>query len=142
MMWRQPYQTVIHRGVQKPLIRATSLLGQPFESDSYDLIVGAVSMSSFADQDVYRRLFFEAFQPERFGQIFWGCSAAEVEQIIPGSRHAHCYLAPGSHPFDEALGSLALDRAFAWVPKAELIMVGPPTEDAWEKMMAAINKSQ
>lgn len=142
MMWRQPYQTQILRGVVQPMVSGKSLLGRELKIEEFDLVVGAVSMSSLSDQEIYRRLFAEAFDPARFGQLFWGCSASEVESVVPASRHDQCFLLAGAHPFGEAIGSLALDRAFAWVPKAELIMVGPPTEDAWEKMMAAINKSQ
>ncbi len=65
-------------------------------------------------------------------------STAELEAVLPPSQHGRIVVVPaiewlGDHP----------DRVRAMVVQgrtARILMVGPPTEDAWDEFQAAVSE--
>ncbi len=122
MLWRESYRPEVRRNLTTTSFLHESL---PF--------IGSVSLEASREVEIWWRLFEEDFP-------------GEVVEVVPeSSRDAVFALrAPSRHPrirFDseavQILGEIPRQRAFCAIVLngiAELVVVGPPTEDVWEEV--------
>lgn len=128
MLWREPYRTRILRKVAFP------------SELEFAAVVGGFNLSSDVGRQVWGRLIQSDFGGDaRFGEIvlrpYWTPEErAELEAITPPSRLFRTRLLedPGSS-WRKLVQPNSEEQAFALIQPLGLLMVGPPTEEAWEE---------
>lgn len=115
MIWRRRYDTIVQRDLD---IDATD-----------GVAVGVTSFESLSEAGVWFRLMDQAGLDFRFEPI--GVDLVELEALVPPSI---------SRRFAEpAAVAVEANRSFAYIARGgriALLMIGPPTEDAWEEFEA------
>lgn len=112
MIWRRRYDTIVQRVLDIPA--------------NDGVAIGATSLEALTEAGVWFRLMDQAGLNYRFEPI--GLAESDLESLVPPSIAVRLS-PPPSLSVDE-------DRSFAYVAKGgriALLMVGPPTEDAWEE---------
>lgn len=142
MLWRESYATRILRDVECPVTQLVSLDGNLHLPESC-VWVGGFGFQALADQGVWWRLFQSDFPSDpQVLKVFVvdrasGAEISTADSLVPGSESSRCLLAEDPnefwqnlvHPDTESRGFAALIRG-SQIP---LLMIGPPTEDAWEE---------
>lgn len=142
MLWLESYETRVLRGERAPPLRGESLEGLPFERPARFALLGGYGIESCAQSEIWRRLFTQRFGAAAgvvLGTIRKGWSVEEralLRAIKPPSRQSatYCFF-DETEEWERLLSPDPQGRAFAALvdgPTMELMMVGPPTEDAWE----------
>ncbi len=145
MMWRQSQKAAVLKGFVMPDCLFLGLDGRAYDMKTARMATLGWGPESLADQEVWRRL-----AVGDFGQGGWikslvapSFSPAQsqmVQEILPPSLHpsfAFCI-----DPTDELRKLLEPDlpsRAAAWCPKAQLMIIGPSTEESWDAMFDALS---
>ena len=136
MLWRTPYETTE--------IEASTLARLPLPEVGEGTFAAVISFSPrhFQQREVWRRL-FEAELPIPYFVGVIG-SADDLEQLqssTPSSQHERLVrIEDAQGAWLSLLGEENNDRAFAFVQREGTIvvlMVGPPTEKAWDRFLAA-----
>jgi hypothetical protein len=150
MLWRGSYETEIRRGFSPPTpLGGQSLAGQPFDPVSNWALVAGCHDAAFREVELWRRLIADSFadlQNFAFGIVRPEWSPRQTQELaalIPPSQHRYTYAwtDPEETWRQETVGDRQ-DRAFALVRGNGLLMVGPPTEEAWDEFEAAIRLSE
>lgn len=107
------------------------MAGLPFDAGDWQALVGCSGLEGLVGLGVWWRLMDQS--GVRFATVVLGeVSGSEAELVVPRSRHATVVVVD-SLPW----ASFLAGRPMAWCPQAHLLMLGPPTEDAWEEFEAA-----
>lgn len=140
MIWRTSYST-----------KSAENLDLPNQSDPGALTdgvyVAAFDLAAHGQQQIWIKLLESDFTPDSYRLLLikpaWSKSAKrEAEEILPPSRLTKTIFAtdPDSN-WESLIQPDGPGRAFAFVIKDQrikLLMVGPPTEEAWDEFKAAI----
>jgi hypothetical protein len=126
--------TPVLRHLNLPTLEGASLSGQAPEALN-GIWVGAFSLAALPEIGIWQRLLRSANVP--FQVVYVGrISVKDVQSATPASQWDRVLVAPGHLPAWQSVVPVDQPgRAFAWIQLdgiAELLMVGPPTEDAWE----------
>jgi hypothetical protein len=142
MLWKQPYSTIIFRDVPCPVATITSLTGSVVTHER-QVWIGGFGFDAIGDQGVWWRLFQSDFAgDQQIRKVFiWDCLSDEIIEsafaIVPRSEANQCLLVEDPSRFWQKLIQPKLSsRGFAAIiedAKISLLMVGPPTEEAWEE---------
>ncbi len=136
MLWRTSYETTV--------IEASTLAGLPLPEAREGTFAAVISFSPrhFQQREVWRRL-FEAELPIPYFVGVIG-SAEDLEQLkssAPISQHEKLIrIEDEQGAWISLLGEDNKERAFAFVQREGtivILMVGPPTEEAWDRFLAA-----
>lgn len=142
MLWRQSYQTRVLRDLDCPDLSIASADGTPVTHERGVWICG-FGFGCFTEQGVWARLFqsdfprdpnvkkvfiFDSVGPEKFESLQALVAPSELENclLIEDPQQAWRKLTEPDH----------LERGFTAIVEGQtipLLMVGPPTEDAWEE---------
>jgi hypothetical protein len=149
MLWKPTYETRVLTDVAFPRLVGLTLDSQDGAAPVEGAMLGAFGPFASAELGVWRRLLNEAF-PER--------AVPTVLVRTAWSERERRTIATATAPKEKAWTLLANDpqnawsqlvapdraeRAFAAVVRggvAKLLMVGLPTEEAWDQFLAELNK--
>ena len=128
MLWREPYRTRILREVDFP---------SDFE---FAAVVGGFSLACDVGRQVWSRLIQSDFGADaRYGEVvfrpFWTSEERlELEAITPLSRLFRTRLLedPGG-AWRTLVEPDSDNQPFSLIHPLRLLMVGPPTEEAWQE---------
>jgi hypothetical protein len=145
MVWKEPYVTKVLRDLSCPATMVMCLDGTRTTHDS-QVWVGGFGFGSTADQGVWWRLVQADFPGDgRVYKAFVLASVGKAEtesalSMVPQSESGRCLLVQDSNSlWAEMVCPLGDCRGFAAIienSKVSLLMVGPPTEEAWEEFSA------
>ena len=141
MLWKPTYETRVLRGVALPRLEGRTLDGQDGAAPVEGSMLGAFGPFATAELGVWRRLLEEAYPERRVPTVLVRAAWTERER-----RTLAVATAPSLHPWtllandpssgwSAAVGPDRAERAFGAVVRAgvaELLMVGLPTEEAWD----------
>lgn len=144
MIWRRSYTTRICQGLSLPLSQVICLDGSPADLAACDLLVAGWGLAALGEMGVWERLYRGEGAAEG---LLLGLAAENGRPAL--AAQAMDAVKASSHPrfavWDDREGALRRllepdgpQRAFAWAPRAQLVMVGPPTEEAWDTMKEAV----
>jgi hypothetical protein len=137
------YRTKVGTSVDIPPLVGSHLDGSPFVSDGVVVLLGAFSLKAIGEVSLWRKLLESRDTPFLIGLFRTGWADRQIEEVeacFPPSLHGQVILA-----LDEADSWSTLvevdksSRAFAAVisgDRADVLMVGPPTEEAWDLFQA------
>ena len=142
MLWKPTYETRVLRGVTLHRLEGRTLDGQDGAAPVEGAMLGAFGPFATAELGVWRRLIEEAYPAKRVPTVLVRAVWSERER-----RTLAVATAPSLHPWtllandpsgawSGAIGPDRAERAFGAVVRggvAELVMVGLPTEDAWDE---------
>lgn len=144
MLWRTGYQTIVRNDVVIPESRIWDLTGEVVNVAGPIAFALGFSARSFQQREVWRRL-FEAELPIPFWTgVISEDNLAESTELLqamtPKSRWSSTVVVLDPQrawrnliePEDE-------ERCFALISRgntADVVMIGPPTEEAWERFLA------
>ncbi len=134
MLWRPGYQPIVKRNVPVPTLNAQALDGTTRETPS--ILVGGFSEHSLMEQDTWRRLAEDADLTAHLLQVVFGRSAEFLATLVPPSRRARTAVSAEGAAWAAIVEPDRPTRAFAALildGVAEILVVGPPTEDVWEE---------
>lgn len=117
MLWRKGYETRRVDGFVAPI--AIDLL----------VAVGLSRVEQVTDAELWMKLLDKDFPKLEWGLLSFG---VELGDVMPGSRLKRVR---------DMEGDWGVEREFCYCPAARLMMVGPPTEDAWEDFANAVRLS-
>jgi hypothetical protein len=142
MLWKQPYETRILRDLPGPVGLILSLDGSPILNGP-QVWVGGFGFEAISDQGVWWRLFKSDFAGDKAIKkvfIFDGALSGHIQNahaLIPRSEADSCLLVEdGNEMWRKTVNPDGPTRGFAAIiveSTITLLMVGPPTEDAWEE---------
>lgn len=148
MIWREPYATRIFEDLALPALGGESLAGEPYRFEWPHVLVAGFAPISLIEQGVWIRLFGERFPGAPWlatGVIAaeWsGADRVRLAESVPPSRHPSTYmLQDPAGAWAQRLEPDQAKRAFAaFVAGSEvrLLMLGPPTEEAWERFAETV----
>lgn len=141
MLWKTPYETRILRGVELPRLVGRTLDNQDGAAPVEGAMLGAFGPFAGAELGIWRKLLEEAFPARKVPTVLVRAAWTERER-----RTLATATPPGLHPWTllandpdgawaAAVGPDRAERAFGSVVRsgtAELLMVGLPTEEAWD----------
>lgn len=142
-MFRQPYVTTIVRDVALPATLLSTLDGAELR-DETQVWIGGFGVDFLGEQTVWWRLFQSDFPGDKRVVktfIYPAVSTRNIETILDAtapSEHSRCCLIEDPNAFWNEL--IVPRRGFAAIIEAgkiPLLMIGPPTEDAWEEFSDA-----
>lgn len=144
MLWRTGYQTIIRNDVVIPESRIWDLTGEVVHVAGPIAFALGFSARSLQQREVWRRL-FEAELPIPFwtgviSEDNFAESTELLQAMTPKSRWSSTVVVLDPQrawrnliePEDE-------ERCFALISRgntADVVMIGPPTEEAWERFLA------
>ena len=142
MLWREPYTT---RTVEAdwPPLRLLNAKGEPLPVAPDFAVIGSFRARAMQQREVWRKL-FEAELNLPFHLVLVGHEPGSSEAKLwlgampPSVASSAAFLLEESHRWQELLAPEHEDQAFAALIKdgrADLVMVGPPTEEAWETFL-------
>jgi hypothetical protein len=144
MLWKQPYETKILRDLVCPVASIISLNGNPIVHSRQVWIAG-FGFSATTDQGVWSRLFQSDFpQDDAIYKVFILDRKIEhgdfdiASSLYPPSQRAQCQLVEdNNNAWFNLVNPDSSERGFAAILEDDgripLLMIGPPTEDAWEE---------
>jgi hypothetical protein len=147
MLWKPTYETRILESVDLPRLVGRTLDGQDGAGPVEGPMLGAFGPFASAELGVWRRLLQEAFPTRLVPTILVRTEWTERER-----RTIATATPPGQHPWtllandpeglwSKAVGPDRAERAFGAIVRggvAELLMVGLPTEEAWDRFREAV----
>ena len=142
MLWKQSYRTRILRDLGCPDAGVTNLDGSP-NSEERQVWIAGFGFDAIADQGVWWRLFQSEFPRDEnvkkafiFDKVL-PSTAESALAMIPKSEGCQCLLVEDPLGAWKSLVTPDADsRGFAGILERDriaLMMIGPPTEDAWEE---------
>lgn len=149
MLWKPAYETRVLRSVPLPRLVGRTLDSQDGAGPVEGVMLGAFGPFASAELGVWRRLLNDAFPARPIPTVLVRALWSERERRT---------IATATPPKDQAWTLLANDpenawsalvapdraeRAFAAVVRdgmAELLMVGMPTEEAWDEFVAELTR--
>ena len=144
MLWKQPYETKILRDLACPAALVINLNGNPIVHGRQVWIAG-FGFGATTDQGVWARLFQSDFpQDDAVLRVFILDRKVEsgdydiVSSLYPPSQRSQCRLVEDTNSFWlNMVNPDSNDRGFAAIVEEDgtipLLMIGPPTEEAWEE---------
>lgn len=144
MLWRTPYQTPRAENVTLPGLSGRYVSGESWVALDDFVLVGAFDLRGLSEIGIWTRLLDEAGigVVVAFFDAEWSPQQRVVlEASIPYSQQGHTLMA--NDPRGEWLDLISPDkpeRAFAAVVRghaASVLMLGAPTEDAWDDFLLA-----
>lgn len=143
MIWREAYETRVLEGGESPPVLGASLSGDDLRLHGPYVVVAGFELRSLTEREVWRRLIASAFgTPEWFvdGVVAHGWNAQTLEHfrmVTPKALHRTTFaLVDPAWEWHRLVQPDRANRSFAAViaqGQARLLMVGPPTEEAWER---------
>lgn len=141
MLWKPTYETRVLHDVALPRLEGRTLDGQDGAAPVEGAMTGAFGPFAGAELGIWRRLVEEAFPARKVPTVLVRAEWTERER-----RTIATATAPSLHPWtllandptgawSAAIGPDRAERAFGAVVRggtASLLMVGLPTEDAWD----------
>ena len=143
MLWRQSYKTRIDQDFVCPVVESVSIAPTDYSADDRQVWIGGFAFNGLNEQAVWSRLFQSDFpRGQRVHKVFifesiGNTEIQEIHSLVAPSEAKKCLLI-----IDPKRGWESLvrpdhpGRGFAAIKEGEkisLLMVGPPTEDAWEE---------
>lgn len=147
MLWKPTYETRVLRNVTLPRLEGRTLDGQDGAAPVEGVMLGAFGPFASAELGVWRRLLQEAAPDRRVPTVLVRAAWSERERrtlatATPPSQQPWSLLANDPEgAWSAAVGPDRAERAFAAVIRgsvAALLMVGLPTEDAWDEFQAEL----
>lgn len=141
MLWKPTYETRVLRDVPLARVEGRTLDGQNGAAPIEGAMLGAFGPFATAELGVWRRLLEEAYPGRRVPTVLVRTEWAERERrtLATGTAPAlHAWTLLANDPsgaWSGAIGPDRAERAFGAVVRggvAELLMVGLPTEEAWD----------
>ena len=142
MLWREPYSPRILRELACPVAQVVGLTGIPAQL-STEVWIGGFGFLAATDQGVWWRLFQSDFRgDDRVRRVFIieKVGTAELEtalSLVPGSEADRCLMIEDpNHFWASMVEPDCAERGFAALISegvVVLLVVGPPTESAWEE---------
>ena len=144
MLWRTGYQTIVRDDIAIPKTQIWDLTGEAVKAAGSIALALGFSARSFQQREVWRRL-FEAELPIPFwtGVVSEGDleeSTELLQAMTPKSRWTSTVVVPDPQKaWRNLIEPDSDERCFALIVRgktADVVMVGPPTEEAWERFLA------
>lgn len=141
MLWKPPHETRILRDVALPRLEGRTLDGQDGAAPVEGAMLGAFGPFAVAELGVWRRLLAEAFPKRRVPTVLLRPEWNERERrtiLLGTAPDLHAWTLLANDPtgaWSALVGPDRPERAFGAVIQggaARLLMVGLPTEDAWD----------
>lgn len=141
MLWKPTYETRILREVALPRLEGRTLDGQDGAAPVEGAMLGAFGPFASGELGIWRKLLEEAFPQRRVPTVLVRAAWAERERrtiaiATQPVQHPWTLLANDpSEAWSAAIGPDRAERAFGAVVHggvAKLLMVGLPTEEAWD----------
>jgi hypothetical protein len=117
MLWRKGYSTRRVDGFTVPVPLAVPV------------VVGLSDVGQVTDGELWMKLLDKDFPDLDWGILSFG---VDLEDVLPGSRLRRVVAVDGDW---------GVEREFCFCVGAGVLMVGPPTEDAWEEFAEVIRGS-
>ena len=146
MLWRQAYQTKVLRDLDCPVTQTVSLDGSSIQP-TVEVIIGGFGFDCLAEQTVWWKLFQSDFPGDphvRRAFIVGSVLSSDIElaqSLMPPSEAKRSYFLEDPNQFwRELIEPDHPGRGFTAIidqGKILLLMIGPPTEDAWEEFSNA-----
>jgi hypothetical protein len=136
MLWRPTYRTLAARDVSTPALNVPDPC----------VLIGGFAFAAYREISVWKRLMSseEISLPTLVGFFISDPSAQDsalLESLIPPSEQATSFIFPDrDSAWKELVGPASDDQCFAAVlrgTRAEIMMKGIPTEDAWDAFREA-----
>lgn len=129
MLWRKAYQTKELLGFEPSWQTVRDLDGRPIIAPP-QVAIGVCSPRDIPGAELWVRL----LESERGDSMDWIliASGLAAEEVLPGIRrswHSRLRVCAGE--------AWPTDREFAW--RNGLLMIGPPTEDAWDLFLEGLS---
>jgi hypothetical protein len=131
LLWRQTYITPVFKNVALPFC---------FDPD-VSIVLVLLTLESLPEADLWRRL-IKAELPNAAFQLILngGPTASRLQSVLPPSQRAAVAATPDIEwqnivEVDQTIRALALVVCGS---TAKVVMVGPPTEDAWDLFRVAV----
>lgn len=147
MLWKPTYETRILHEIPLPRLVGRTLDGQDGAAPVEGAMLGAFGPFASAELGVWRRLLEEAYPQRRVPTVLIRANWAERERrslatATPPGLHAWTLLANDAEgSWTAAVGPDRAERAFGAVVRngvATVLMVGLPTEEAWDMFQETI----
>lgn len=135
------YETLtLRRPLPEMMGEAINLRGESVCPESFEFFVGGFGALALPELHVWRILVLSAgfAAPYRL-LVAKGWSQSEITAIrdsVPPSQHGEVILV--SDTSNHWIKELGLNQIFAYHRQSSLLMLGPPTEEAWERMENAL----
>ncbi len=147
MLWKTPYETRVLQGVALPRLEGRTLDGQDGAAPVEGAMLGAFGPFAVGEIGIWRKLLEEAYPLRKVPTVLVRASWNERER-----RTLAIATAPALHPWtllandpsgawSAAVGPDRAERAFGAVVRggvASLLMVGLPTEEAWDRFRGEV----
>ena len=147
MLWRPTYETRVLHDVALPRLEGRTLDGQDGAAPVESIMLGAFGPFAGAEIGVWRRLIEETYPGRKVPSVLVRATWTERER-----RTLATSTAPSLHPWtllandpagawSTAIGPDRVERAFGAVVRsgtAGLLMVGLPTEEAWDLFQSTL----
>ena len=147
MLWKPTYETRVLRDVALPRLVGRTLDGQDGAAPVEGAMLGAFGPFASAELGVWRRLLKEGFPALRVPTVLVRASWTDRERrtiLLATPPDAHAWTLLANDPdgaWSAAVGPDRAERAFGAVVRegqAGLLMVGLPTEEAWDEFREAL----
>jgi hypothetical protein len=143
MLWREAYSTRVLERAGCPPVEGASLTGEELRLAGPFVIVAGFDLRSMVEREVWRRLTTAVFGAHGWyleGVVAHGWNAQTLERlrmVTPREMHGSTYsLVDPAWEWHRLVQPDHAHRAFAAVValgEIRLLMVGPPTGEAWER---------
>jgi hypothetical protein len=143
LLWHDPVVTRVSENVPFPAAAGQTLSGKPWNFGGNGVLLGAFSLLAQSELGVWMRLLDDAKIPFSVLLIAPDWAARRNDAILtfpPSQRDRVILVTDVGNKWSTLINADSLDRAFAaFVEKgtAQPLMVGAPTEDAWDRFQAA-----
>lgn len=121
---------------------ATNLLGVNVCPETFEFFVGGFGALALPELHVWRKLLMSSgFPPPHRLLIAPSWNDEEIGTIrasVPESQHSEVALV--SDTANHWVKELGINQIFAYHRRSSLLMLGPPTEEAWERMENALKR--
>ena len=156
MIWRTSYSTRTAEFIDLPILSNSSRISDLDGTDLSELgdgiYVGGFGPTAYAQQQIWMKLLesresspsgpAEDFNILLISTTWTRAKRQEVESLLPPSKHSRVtLLTDPSRVWEAMIEPEGPTRAFAFILRdrvIRLLMVGPPTEEAWDEFQAAI----
>lgn len=147
MLWRQPYSTRVLAQVQLPAPHGLRLDMGAWKMPERFVLVGGFSARAYGEMEIWRRLLAaEVDAPVVLAFIFESLTSfdrRDIEAVLPPSLHESVLLVEGEvERWRNVIEPDKPERSFAAGlvgGSTKVLMVGPPTEEAWDAFRAALS---
>jgi hypothetical protein len=142
MLWKESYRTKIIRDLKCPESQIVTLAGVPYES-SIQVWIAGFGFECLTEQSVWWRLFESDFAGDQRVRKMFILDLVnkqvmnEVQALVAPSEFSRIsFIEDQRQVWTELIKPDTQHRGFAAIfenGQLPLVMIGPPTEDAWEE---------